>query len=115
MKKQTKTQKIVAFKKANPNASYAEIAKAAGSSVGMIGITLSKAGLTKKRKAVHKQPTKGQKILREVLKQEVAPIPSVHALNVEIYNLRQQINGYVAVVSYLENKLGIGAQNGSAI
>ena len=107
MENQTKTQKIVAFKKANPNASYAEIAKAAGSSVGMIGVTLRNAGLTKKRKAVRKQPTKVQKILREVLKQEVAPIPSVHALNVEIYNLRQQIAGYVAVVSYLENKLGI--------
>ena len=116
MKKQTKTQKVIAFKKANPNASYAEIAKAVGTSIGMIGITLSKAGLTKKRKpkVVHKKPTKGQAILREVLKQE-PPVSNVHALNVEIYNLRQQINGYVAVVSYLENKLGIGAQNGPAI
>ena len=105
MKKQTKTQKIVAFKKANPNASYAEIAKAAGSSVGMIGITLCKAGLTKKSKTVRNQPTKGQVVLREVIKQE--PAHNVHALNVEIYNLRQQIAGYVAVVSYLENKLGI--------
>lgn len=116
MKQQTKTQKIIAFKKANPKASYEEIAKGAGTSLGMIGITLSKAGLTKKRKpkVVHKKPTKGQAILRDVLKQEPS-VSSTHALNVEIYKLRQQINGYVAVVSYLENKLGIGAKNGPAI
>lgn len=107
MKKETKSQKIIAFKKDNPNASYAEIAKAVDSTANTVGVTLSSAGLTKKRKVVRKQPTKGQKILRQVLKQQVAPIPSVHALNVEIYNLRQQIAGYVAVVSYLENKLGI--------
>lgn len=102
MKKQTKASRVIEFKKANPTASYGQIAKAVGCSVGMIGVTLSHAGLTKKRKS---KPTQGQKILREVIKQE--PAHNVHALNVEIYKLRQQVAGYVAVISYLENKLGM--------
>lgn len=103
MKASTISEQIVQYKKANPKAKYFEIAMKFKCNVSLVGAALKKAGMTKTRK----KPTKGQKILREVLKQEVAPIPSIHALNVEIYNLRQQIAGYVAVISYLENKLGM--------
>ena len=111
MKKQSKSAKIVAYKKANPNAKYAEIAKAVGCNVSLIGAALSHAGLTKKHK-----PTKGQQILRDHIRKEAqrTDAPSVHALNVEIFRLRQQVAGYIAVISYLESKLGID-ENGTPV
>lgn len=111
MKKQSKSAKIVAYKKANPNASYEEIAKAAGCDRSFVGVALSKAGLTKKR-----NPTKGQQVLRDHIRKEAqrTDVPNVHALSVEIFTLRQQIAGYIAVISYLESKLGL-EENGTPV
>lgn len=123
MKKETKSSKIIAYRKANPNANYAEISKATGATVGLVGVVLSKAKLTNKTvakkkvtKKATKKPTRGQQILREHIKKDAEYTNGeIHRLNVEVFTLRQQINGFVAVVSYLENKLGIGAENGSAV
>jgi hypothetical protein len=107
MKKTSKSAKIVAYKKANPQAKYEEIAKAVGCNRSLIGNVLSNAGLTRKYKS--RKVTKGQQVLREHIRKEAqrTDAPNVHALNVEIYTLRQQVSGLVAVISYLENKLGI--------
>jgi hypothetical protein len=107
MKKQTKTSKIVAYRKANPKATYKQIAENVNCDISLIGNALSKAGLTKRYKS--RKVTKGQQVLREHIRKEAqrTDAPNVHALNVEIYTLRQQVSGLVAVISYLENKLGI--------
>lgn len=96
----SKSAKIVAHKINNPKSSYATIAKEVGCDVSLVYPALKKAGLTKSIK---------RKTLRERIRKEEqrTETPSVHALNVEIYTLRQQVSGLVAVVSYLENKLGI--------
>jgi hypothetical protein len=114
MKKTSKSAKIVAYKKANPKAKYEEIAKAVGCNRSLIGNVLSKAGLT--RKYTKRKPTKGQQILREHIRKEAqrTDAPNVHALNVEIFRLRQQVAGYIAVISYLESKLGID-ENGTPV
>ena len=82
--------------------------------VSLVGNALSKAGLTKKYKK--RRVTKGQQILRDHIRKEAqrTDAPSVHALNVEIFRLRQQVAGYIAVISYLESKLGID-ENGTPV
>ena len=114
MKQQTKASKIVAYKKANPSATYQQIADNVECDVSLVGNALSKAGLTKKYKK--RRVTKGQQVLRDHIRKEAqrTDAPSVHALNVEIFRLRQQVAGYIAVISYLESKLGID-ENGTPV
>jgi hypothetical protein len=103
----SKSEQIVAYKKANPKAKYVTIAEAVKCDISLVYPALKKAGMTKKINK--RKPTKGQQILREHIRKEAqrTDAPNVHALNVEIYTLRQQVSGLVAVISYLENKLGI--------
>jgi hypothetical protein len=115
MKKQSKTSKIVAYKRAHPEATYKQISAAIGCDVSLIGHALGKAGLTQKykrrRTAPKVTPTEGQKVLRDVIgKQE----DEVMRLVVEIDHLHQQLDGWKAIVSYLEGKLGIDP-HGTAI
>ena len=120
------TEKIIAHKVANPNASYADIAAAAGCTVGSVGNILGRAGLTKKRKKFRKHKTRPELKIQPELMEILETVPvepaqetndlgkDVHRLNVEIYTLRQQIAGYVAVISYLEHKLGL-KKNGASV
>lgn len=131
MKKQNKSQQIVAYKKANPKAKYREIAKAIGCDISLIGMALKKAGMTKvikRRKVATKKPTPGQQVLRKVLKEDkpwmppnLLPVPEVPEpdnailrLSAEIAQMDEEIQGWKTIVSYLESKLGIDA-HGTAI
>jgi hypothetical protein len=109
MKKVNKTSKIIDYKKANPDATYAEIAKYAECKVGTIGNVLRKAKMSRKytsRKTV--APTQGQQVLRDhIVKEDKKTATEIHRLNVQVFTMRQQIAGYVAIISYLEHKLGI--------
>ena len=107
MKKNSTTEKIIAYKKANPKATYSEMAKEFKCNISLIGFALKGAGMTKPRNKT-KKPTKGQEVLRQhILKDNEYRDGEIHRLNVEVYTLTQRIIGYVSVISYLESKLGI--------
>jgi uncharacterized protein YfcZ (UPF0381/DUF406 family) len=113
------TKEIAAYRLAHPEASYAEIAAAVGCKVGSIGNILGQLGMTKKRKRFKKRKAPVQQVMNLEVKQETVVPPAavektlsteakdIYRLNVEIFTLRQQIAGYVAVISYLEHKLGL--------
>ena len=117
------TKEIAAYRLAHPEAKYAEIAKAVGCTVGSIGNILGRLGMTKKRKRLKKAKPPEQKALNLEVQKEPVTAPTgkltaptgkltseakdIYRLNVEIFTLRQQVAGYVAVISYLEHKLGL--------
>jgi len=112
MKKQSKTSKIVAYKNAHPEATYKQIGTAIGCDVSLIGQALGKAGLTQKRKTrkvtPKVKPTVGQEVLRNMMVKDIEE-QELHILRLEteIDQLEQQVDGWKAIVSYLEHKLGI--------
>ena len=125
MKKLNKSRKIVAYKKAHPEATYKQIASEIGCHFSLVSLALKNAGLTTPHK---KKPTKGQQVLRKVLKEDKPWMPSpllpapevpepddvILRLSAEIAQMDEEIQGWKTVVSYLESKLGIDA-HGTAI
>jgi len=115
----TKSKKIRDYKQANPNAKPKDIAKACGVKTTYVYQVLHNA---KKKPAkganlvVENKPTQGQQVLRdeiERLNAEIANLQILDEINdeiiaghvAEIDQLKQDVIGYRAVISYLQAQI----------
>jgi hypothetical protein len=107
-------KKIREYKIANPTASVEEIAKACETSTGyvyqvMYKMKHKKVKAAKKAKPVATQPTEGQKVVRSEITRLHKDIDDWRSLYLssfdEIEQLKQDVIGYRAVISYLQGQL----------
>ena len=114
-------KKVREYKIANPTATVEEIAKASETSTGYVyqvsyKMKHKKVKAVKKAKPVAKQPTDGHKIVRNEIGRLHAEIDNLRILDEvnediikdyqhEIDQLKNDIVGYRAVISYLQGKL----------
>ena len=102
----TKAKKIRAFKEANPKATFDEIAKGCGVNRTYVYQVLH---VAKKKIAKPITPTAGQHIVRDELNRlhaEIANLVILDEVNAGIIEqLKSDIIGYRAVISYLQGQL----------
>jgi SMC interacting uncharacterized protein involved in chromosome segregation len=116
-----KTQKILAYKEANPTHKPSDVAKACGVTNAYVYQVLHNAKKkAKKKKPVVKEskpdPTQGQQVLRKELDRLHALIANLEMLRdindqvieeqeAELEQLENDVIGYRAVISYLQGQL----------
>jgi predicted transcriptional regulator len=110
-------KKINEYKKANPEATAKQIAKELGTSTAYVYQTLSSKKPKKdKKEKMLVAPTKGQQVLRDEIERLHAEMANWQILNdvnedlvieleEEINQLKNDVIGYRAVISYLQGQL----------
>ena len=104
----TKAKQIREFQKANPTASFHDIARECGVKRTYVYQVLHKAK-NKAKPVAQMTPTEGQKIVRKELDRLNAEVDGWRDLYLESLNgveqLQRDVIGYRAVISYLQGQL----------